>query len=69
MISSAHYEEGKKKKERNFSSVGGLIVHTVMRHSPHVPPTPQNRKRDQKDKEKGIKRKAGDAISVGSNAT
>jgi hypothetical protein len=57
-----------EKKRRKFLK-RWLIVHTVLRHSPHVPPTPQNKKRDQNDKEKEINRKAGDAISVGSNVT
>jgi len=67
MISSAHYEE-EKKKER-ISSVG-LIVHTVMRHFATCPADPPKIGNEiKKDKAKGIKGKAGDAISVGSNAT
>ena len=67
MISSAHYEEGKKKEEISQA----LLVDCTYCNAPLAtcPADPRNRKRDQKDKEKGIKRKAGDAISVGSNAT
>jgi hypothetical protein len=66
MISSAHYEEGKKEKEISQAMVDCTYCIAPLAT---CPADPQNRKRDQKDKEKGIKRKAGDAISVGSNAT